>query len=81
MLSKLIQITDRAIAGFLLLTVFVYKKLLAPVFGTQCRFHPTCSTYAQVALQQKNVFIAILLIIKRIAKCHPYHNGGFDTVE
>lgn len=43
-----------------------------------CRFYPTCSEYALLALEKHSFFNAIMLISKRILKCHPFHEGGVD---
>ncbi|MCH7762215.1 MAG: membrane protein insertion efficiency factor YidD [Candidatus Marinimicrobia bacterium] len=72
---------DRAVAWFLLLAVYLYRQTLSPIFGNQCRFHPTCSVYAVEALKTKKVFKALFLILKRISKCHPLHSGGYDPVK
>ncbi len=70
-----------------ILNVFVrfgiklYQIFISPLFGqNKCRFYPSCSSYAIEALTKHNFFNAIILTIKRIGKCHPFHNGGFDPV-
>ena len=60
--------------------IFIYKTLLSPFFGPSCRFHPTCSSYAMEAFNKKPFHKALLLTVKRISKCHPYHEGGYDPV-
>lgn len=45
-----------------------------------CRFYPTCSEYAKIAIYRFGLIKSIFLIIKRILKCHPFHVGGFDRV-
>ena len=51
------------------------------MFGPKCRFYPTCSAYAIEALQKKGALKGSWLTIKRLAKCHPFHPGGYDPVE
>lgn len=58
----------------------IYRLFLSPVLGSNCRFHPTCSSYALEAYQKKSFLKATELTIKRIAKCHPYHAGGCDPL-
>ncbi|MFN3196468.1 MAG: membrane protein insertion efficiency factor YidD [Chlorobiota bacterium] len=58
----------------------VYKSLISPLFPNTCRFHPTCSTYAMEAIHEYGAIKGVYLAIKRISKCHPFHNGGFDPV-
>ncbi|NQV36821.1 MAG: membrane protein insertion efficiency factor YidD [Candidatus Marinimicrobia bacterium] len=60
--------------------IFGYKKLLSPLFGSNCRFYPTCSSYAMDAFKTKPFHKAFFLTTKRISKCHPYHEGGYDPV-
>jgi hypothetical protein len=80
-LKQLFYYIDRAVAWFLLLGVYLYRLMLSPILGNQCRFHPTCSVYAIEALKTKNVLNALFLIIKRLTKCHPFHGGGYDPVK
>ena len=58
-----------------------YGYFLSPVFGKQCRFYPTCSQYALDALNSKSFFKSLKLILLRISKCHPLHEGGYDPVK
>lgn len=64
----------------LLKLIALYKLLLSPYFGTQCRFYPTCSTYAQEAIEQHGSWHGGWLAFKRILKCGPWHPGGIDEV-
>ncbi len=57
-----------------------YRYLLKPWFGYCCRFHPTCSQYAEQALLQRGVFMGVLLTLGRLLRCHPFHPGGVDHV-
>lgn len=49
------------------------------VLGRVCRFEPTCSEYAKDAIEQYGI-MGIFFTIKRLAKCHPFHEGGYDPV-
>ena len=66
---------------FLILLVRLYRAAIAPLFGPCCRFTPTCSVYAEEALQKKGAFSGAKLLFLRICKCHPFHSGGFDPVQ
>ena len=57
-----------------------YRLLLSPFFGTQCRFYPTCSAYAREAIETHGAIKGTWLTIRRIGKCHPWHEGGIDNV-
>ncbi|CAN5629268.1 membrane protein insertion efficiency factor YidD [soil metagenome] len=57
-----------------------YRVLISPLFPSSCRFTPTCSAYALEAVQTYGAIKGSILAIKRIFKCHPFHDGGFDPV-
>lgn len=58
----------------------LYQIVISPLFPPTCRFHPTCSRYALEALEAHGLLRGLLLALKRVAKCHPFHAGGFDPV-
>lgn len=60
--------------------IYLYRFTLSPFIGRSCRFYPTCSHYAEDALRKYGAMRGLGLAIKRIAKCHPWHEGGFDPV-
>jgi len=57
-----------------------YKKLISPMLGNNCRFNPTCSTYAIEAINRFGSVKGCWLAGKRILKCHPLNAGGDDPV-
>ncbi len=57
-----------------------YKLLLSPSLGSACRFEPTCSTYAIDALQAHGAGAGSYLTLRRLARCHPWCDGGHDPV-
>ncbi|HEX5036241.1 MAG TPA: membrane protein insertion efficiency factor YidD [bacterium] len=57
-----------------------YRIFLSPILGGQCRFEPTCSSYALEALDRYPLRKALAKSAKRVLSCHPYHSGGFDPV-
>lgn len=57
-----------------------YQLLLSPLLGPSCRFYPSCSHYGLEAIEQHGAMRGTWLTIKRISRCHPWHEGGFDPV-
>ena len=57
-----------------------YQYFISPLLGPRCRFYPTCSCYAQEAVQRHGVIRGGWLTLKRVAKCGPFHPGGYDPV-
>ena len=64
----------------LLILIRLYRTLFSPWFGNQCRFHPTCSVYAEQAIRAHGGLRGLWLAIARLAKCHPWHPGGIDPI-
>ena len=64
----------------LILIIRGYQYLLSPLMGPSCRFYPSCSCYAQQALESHGVIKGCYLALRRILRCHPWHPGGVDPV-
>jgi putative membrane protein insertion efficiency factor len=67
-------------ARVLLALVAAYRYLLSPMLGRSCRFLPTCSEYAMEALARHGALRGTWLTVRRVARCHPWHPGGYDPV-
>lgn len=57
-----------------------YRYGIRPMLGQRCRFFPSCSEYAADAISEYGVFRGSAMGAIRLAKCHPWHAGGFDPV-
>jgi hypothetical protein len=57
-----------------------YKLLLSPLLPSACRYRPTCSEYMLDAVEQYGVLRGVWLGLKRLGRCHPFHQGGYDPV-
>lgn len=58
----------------------IYQKAISPWFPAKCRYYPSCSQYAVEAIDHHGSLKGAWLSIKRILKCHPFSEGGFDPV-
>jgi len=58
----------------------MYQLTLSPMFGPRCRFYPSCSHYGMEAIDKHGALRGSWLTMKRIGRCHPFHEGGFDPV-
>jgi putative membrane protein insertion efficiency factor len=59
----------------------IYKRWISPLLPSACRFHPTCSEYMIQAVETHGVARGVWMGLRRLAKCHPFHEGGFDPVK
>ena len=71
---------DTVLKWPLIALVKFYRLAISPLLGPRCRYYPTCSEYALIALQHHGAFKGSWLAIKRIARCHPACEGGIDPV-
>jgi len=57
-----------------------YQLVVSPLLGPRCRFHPSCSCYAHTAIERHGVLRGSWLGAKRLFRCHPFSEGGYDPV-
>jgi putative membrane protein insertion efficiency factor len=58
----------------------VYKLIVSPLLPSACRFHPTCSEYMRQAVEEYGAVKGLWMGLRRLARCHPLHEGGYDPV-
>ncbi len=57
-----------------------YKYAVSPFLGPNCRFYPSCADYAIEAIERHGTLRGGAMAARRVCKCHPWHEGGFDPV-
>lgn len=70
----------KLLAWPLLALVWLYRLLISPWLGANCRYEPTCSRYAIEALREHGAFRGTWMAVKRIGRCHPWGGSGYDPV-
>jgi putative membrane protein insertion efficiency factor len=67
-------------ANTVIFLIELYRTYVSPTRMPVCRFTPTCSEYAVTALRTRGLFVGLVLTVVRLAKCAPWHPGGWDPV-
>ena len=66
---------------YILITIIrFYKKFISPLTPPSCRFEPSCSSYGLEAVEKYGFLKGGWMAIKRIGRCHPFNDGGYDPV-
>lgn len=65
-------------AALAVLLIRGYRRFISPLLGDRCRFYPSCSQYAIVVFREWGFFKGAWLTLRRLLKCGPWHEGGFD---
>lgn len=60
--------------------IHFYRHFISPLKPPTCRFIPTCSEYALIAIEKYGVARGMRLAVKRVLRCHPFHPGGYDPI-
>ncbi|HET9488716.1 MAG TPA: membrane protein insertion efficiency factor YidD [Methylomirabilota bacterium] len=58
--------------------ITAYQRVLSPMLGSHCRFAPSCSEYARLAVLRHGAIRGTALALGRLLRCHPFHPGGYD---
>ena len=70
----------KAAGWLLLLPIYLYRYCISPLTPPSCRFVPTCSEYAVIAIRRHGPFKGLWLAVKRILRCRPGGGSGYDPV-
>ena len=68
------------VSRVLIALIMGYRRWLSPLFGANCRFTPTCSSYAMEAIRRHGCIKGVWYTLWRILRCQPFCKGGFDPV-
>ena len=74
--NGIVQLPSRILATL----IRGYQRFVSPALPPSCRFHPSCSQYALEAVTRHGALKGGWLAARRLARCHPFHPGGFDPV-
>jgi putative membrane protein insertion efficiency factor len=71
----------RAIRRLAVFPLRAYQRLLSPLFGSRCKYYPSCSEYAAQAVEGFGILRGLVLAGWRLLRCNPWSHGGFDPIE
>ena len=80
MITSLMRFLSSAVSKVLTGLIRTYQIAFSPFLGSNCRYNPTCSAYAISAVERHGPFLGSILAVKRICRCHPWADGGYDPV-
>ena len=76
----MVNVFEKSMKILILTLLKIYKFLISPFLGNNCRFLPSCSDYAYEVITEKGVIKGSILSIKRLTKCHPWGRSCYDPV-
>ena len=68
------------LSWWLLGSIALYRRFVSPMLGNNCRYLPSCSAYAEEAVQVHGAVRGAGLAVRRVGRCHPFREGGYDPV-
>ncbi len=71
----------KALRSVAIAPIRLYQRLLAPLFGSRCKYYPSCSEYAAQSIATFGILRGLILAGWRLLRCNPWSHGGFDPVE
>jgi len=77
---RVLRFVKEMIQKLVLLIIRGYQLFISPFLGSHCRYYPSCSCYADTAIRRFGSLKGGMMAIKRLSRCHPFHDGGYDPV-
>ena len=77
---NILQLPQKIFLTILSPIIFIYQKLISPLLGPRCKYHPSCSSYLVQAITTHGIIKGIILGILRIIRCNPFSGGGYNPV-
>ena len=71
---------NKIITNHIIMIIKFYQFFISPILGQNCRYLPTCSEYSIQSIKKFGIFKGTFLSLRRISKCHPWGNHGYDPV-
>ena len=75
------NILSSLVRKIIIILIKSYKLAISPLLPDTCRFYPSCSSYALEAFEKYGIFNGLFLTLKRLLKCHPFYQGGYDPLK
>jgi putative membrane protein insertion efficiency factor len=79
-LRRFVRAAAKLPSRLVVLLLRLYRLVISPLYGPTCRFYPTCSEYALIAVERHGVLRGGWLSVRRLVRCHPWNPGGVDPV-
>ncbi len=79
-MSSLLHCLNFILVKISITLIYIYQACISPLLGSSCIYHPSCSHYAREALNRFGFIYGTFLCVKRILRCHPFEQGGYDPV-
>jgi putative membrane protein insertion efficiency factor len=71
----------RLLTDLFLVPLHVYRRWISPALPRRCKYHPTCSAYAEQAIRELGIVRGTIVAGWRLLRCNPFSNGGYDPLE
>ncbi|MEO0091475.1 MAG: membrane protein insertion efficiency factor YidD [candidate division WOR-3 bacterium] len=71
---------SRIFTDLIIVLISLYQQFVSPLLPKVCRFYPSCSEYTKLSLEKYGLWKGLFLGLKRVLRCHPFNQGGYDPI-